>query len=205
MGKIIVFSGADGTGKSSLISDCRARVSDSKYQWARYHHFFQRVFNMVARTIGRSWSENYGGEVHGYHDYSGLYGQIYLFLSLVDNCIALAFLMAKLRLSKKTTFVDRCVLDKIVDLATSKIDIRLILFFYKKLIKLEFSYATTFVVDCKYETIIARRPDLIFDKQLKEKINCYRLIARFYRINLINTEYKTVDECVEQVMGYVFE
>jgi len=52
---------------------------------------------------------------------------------------------------------------------------------------------------------VARRPNLLLDKQLDDKLAYYRLIARFYRIKLINTEDKTVDNCVDQVMLHAFE
>ena len=82
--KRIIISGADGSGKTTLINGFFTNHSHT-YYWGRYHHYTQKVFNAIMRLTGKSYTEQSVGECHGYHEYYGAIGILYLICSIVDN------------------------------------------------------------------------------------------------------------------------
>lgn len=121
--RVIVISGLDGSGKTTVIDAIRAelrnRDRETRYVWLRYNHYLTKGLLAVCRLTGlteyRALPEGIVGQHHFYR--SRLISWAFITLTLIDTTIA-SFLSVHLPMkwSKKVVICDRWVLDTLVDL-----------------------------------------------------------------------------------------
>ena len=88
--KYIVISGIDGSGKTAVINALQEKLKKegkrSYYIWMRYNHYFVKIMNALARTLGLSVKvNNEMGTVWEHRFYkSRLFCKMYIICSLVS-------------------------------------------------------------------------------------------------------------------------
>ena len=205
--KIIMLSGPDGIGKSTIIESTRKSLQDrninSKVIWLRFHHYFSKVVNLFGRLIGKSYYEKHTWGKIGYHNYSGLIGYFYILAVHIDHIIFRIFQRPiVLRKGQKQLYlIDRYILDVAADLIVDTNRTNIIFWFFNFFIKKELQLGKALILECPKEIVIKRRVDISDDKKYDDKIQAYDLIAQRYNIRKLNTGKHSIDEIVSQIVN----
>lgn len=204
--QIIMLSGADGTGKST-ISEClkdhfETQGMEVEGLWLRFNHYSAKIINALGRILGKSYQENFSWGKIGYHDYDGVFGYFYILFVFFDHLLFRIFLRSHIMREKPETIkiIDRYILDITADLIvdTGKTDFVLNLFNY--FIEKELKIANTFILECPIEVVLERRPDIKDDKKYHLKKSAYEFLANRYKINKLNTAKYSVNENIKQII-----
>jgi hypothetical protein len=204
--KNIMISGADGTGKSTIVKSVMNHYAKGNILvapvWLRFNHYLTKVVNLIGRLTGKSFYEQYPWGKIGYHNYKDLIGYFYIIAIFIDHLIFRIFMRHFVLKTQKNSIymIDRYILDIVADLIvdTGKIDFVFRLFdgFIKKELKL----ANTFILVCPKDIVISRRADILDDKKYDDKIFAYNLIAQKYKITKLNTGKYSIDEIVSKIV-----
>ena len=202
--KIIQIIGPDGVGKSTICSSLVDAIeSDSLAAttvWMRFNHYFSKLFNALARLVGKSYYESYPWGKLGYHDYKGIVGTVYIYFVFVDHVLFDFFIKRKvIKPGFDIILIDRYVFDTIVDLFVDTGNIRLpIKLFHKYLIN-EKRNTTVICLSCELTEVYKRRPDVIDDKVYLRKVYGYKLVRRLFNIKTVDTGLNTVESTVAEL------
>ena len=199
MNNIIVISGADGAGKSSII-ECINSNKEYSIVWSRYFHFFQKAFNLVGRMLGRSYYQNINGIMHGYHDYKGFFGIVYLLFSIIDNYINYCCVVFSWHFRKDKIIYDRFMFDRVVDLIVDGVDPKLVVFFYHFFLVDLIKRSKVVIIDCDHDVIIHRRPELKDDSTLGVRLHYFRVLARLYKVPKCVTDKMSISSSSKFVL-----
>lgn len=201
----IVLSGPDGTGKSTIVEGLRCALGKTgkvQVSWRRFGFVLSRLFNLAGKALGLSYYEATPFGRVGYHRYRGALARIYLALCFAD---CLLFVIPKWWIRDKISssniqIVDRFIVDIVADLILSTGNPRAALRFFDCILKRHMRAFDCFVLTCHQGTVLARRPDIEFDKSYRAKVRTYALLRRMYRIEELATDKATPQECVRKVM-----
>ncbi|MBT5491040.1 hypothetical protein HOK00_01660 [bacterium] len=200
----IMLSGPDGTGKSTIIDAIKKELAnqniDISIVWLRFHHYSAKIVNIIGRIFGKSYKEKYKWGQVGYHDYSGVFGKVYIFAVYLDHNIFKLFIKNKKLNHDKDYVVDRYILDIVADLIVDTKNEALVFRLFDKDIRDELSQFDTFILECDIDIVISRRDDIKDDKKYTEKINAYKIISEKYNITRINTGENSIDETVQKII-----
>jgi hypothetical protein len=183
--RFIYITGCDGTGKSTQVEMMMVYLNglgiSPRHLWLRYPNIFSLPFLAFARLRGLSWREEGGGVVHGFWDFRGswLMEKVYPWVLLLD-AILVSFWKVLIPIwMGKTIVCERYVLDMLVDLslAFGGKDVFTIPP-GKYLLRLLPVMARVFVLDLDRDTIVARRPNLVFDHHLEMRLKVFRGLAQ---------------------------
>lgn len=199
----IVISGPDGVGKSTIAREV-CRVVDGSgvkavMKWSRYNHFFAKVVNLLGRVLGKSYRETIHDVVVGYHDYSGVFGYLYIAAVFLDHIFAVLAFCFKALNWRRHYIYDRFLLDAVADLMVDTGRGRLILCLFAPLLKVASYFASFHIIQCKYEIVCERRPDVCFDKRYKARTDAYALISKAYTVRLHHTDKQSACEVAKEV------
>lgn len=201
----IVLSGPDGTGKSTIVNGLRCSLSETgtvQVTWRRFGFALPRLFNLAGKALGLSYYEDTPFGRVGYHRYRGALARVYLALCFAD---CLLFVIPKWWIRDKISsqsiqIIDRFMVDIVADLILSTENPRGALWFFDCILKRHMRTFDCFVLTCHPDTVVARRPDIEFDKSYRAKVRIYGLLRRMYRIEELATDKATPQECVEKVL-----
>lgn len=202
--KIFMISGADGTGKSTILNSLRECFEEDNLLvavlWLRFNHYLARGVNFLGRVLGLSYYENYSWGKVGYHEYSGLIGYLYIFAVYIDHIIFRIFFRSKyFNSSADIVLVDRYILDIIADLIVDTRRSRLVLILFNSYCKAELLNCKSFVLDCDQQIVISRRSDIYYDFKYSKKLQAYKLLRRFYGLAVINTGNVDIEVAVHEI------
>ncbi len=120
---VIVVSGIDGSGKSTIIDGLRSALLERgtrvRYVWLRYNHYLTKLLLAYCRVAGHTRYEQIDGHRVGYHDFADRWvvSRLFMLLTFVDTALAS---MVKVYLPRafttSTTICDRWITDILVDL-----------------------------------------------------------------------------------------
>ena len=121
--KIIVISGIDGSGKTSIIEGVRKEISSrghkSRYVWLRYNHYLTKFILAFCRVAGYTKYHHFEKSRVGYHDFkrSKIVSWLFVISTLIDTFFASAVKVIVPSLFSNTVIVcDRWVVDIMIDL-----------------------------------------------------------------------------------------
>ena len=123
--RIVVVSGVDGSGKSTIIGGLERVLRASGYStctpWLRYNHYLTRGVLGVARWVGLTRYETRGGRrVVGYHEFHRwpLLSAMFVVSTFLDTLAAsVAKVYIPAYLLRRIVICDRWVPDILVDVA----------------------------------------------------------------------------------------
>lgn len=202
----IMISGADGTGKSTIInaleSHLKLQQKPVEKVWLRFNHLFAKLVNIVGRLTGKSYYEEYAWGKLGYHSYHGVFGYLYIVSVYLDHVIFFLFKRRKV-FGKKNKFIliDRYIVDIVADLIVDTGHNNFVHLLFDRFVYKELKITKAYIVDCDLDTIITRRSDILDDKNIRLKLSTYNDLAKYYRIEIINTKFLGVKDAVKYVFG----
>ena len=126
--RVIVISGIDGSGKSTIIAGLEKALLEMGYStytpWLRYNHYLTKGVFAVAKLLGLySYEVRNGKRVVGYHDFyrSRLILVMFVFSTFLDTlCASLVKVYIPAYIFRKTVICDRWVPDILVDIAIDR-------------------------------------------------------------------------------------
>lgn len=203
MGIVVVFSGADGTGKSTIIKGYKDKLINDGFTvsviWLRFISFFSKVVNLFGRFLGLNYVEKYTWGRIGYHDYAGWIAYVYVLAIYLDQKIFFYKFLFFHRFDKKRTnyfLYDRYLVDTIADLIVDTGKDRFILFLFSGMVRKLKSRCILFIFSCPYSTVLDRRPDIKDDKKYNLRVKAFHKLIRFFHIQRINTGVGSVEDIV---------
>ncbi len=201
---LIYITGCDGTGKSTqaslLVAAGAAGGKSARRVWLRFPFFFSAPLLAYARTQGLSWHETSAGVRHGYWDFrSSRVMRLFPWLLLVDAALAGCWNIFLPLWHNQMIVCERYVLDMLVDLSLAFNDktifTRLPFRWYFKLLPRQ---AVIILLDLDAQTIRARRPDLISDKTLEQRLSAYRALAAHLNITPLSSQ-----DTIENIQNHI--
>jgi thymidylate kinase len=181
----LVISGIDGSGKTTVIEEVRAHLSNkcikTFYIWLRFNHYFCKVMHALARFLKLSVKKpSYRGQ-SWFHEFyrSELFCALYIRMTYVDTVIG--YLKFRFRLfsniNAQYIICDRWVPDVLVDLAvkTHREDFLDTIWYHRFMnlmprnaTKILIVRNTNELVSCREEN--AEDPDFVFRNRLYQKL-----------------------------------
>ncbi len=200
LSRFIYITGCDGTGKSTqarlLIKQLQSLGIRVCHIWLRFPFFFCLPWLAYARWQGYSWYEESGDVRHGYWDFrcSWMMRVVFPWLLLFDAVLAAAWRIYLPLLSGKTLVCERFIIDMLADLAVALDDME----FYRKLpgrlyFRLLPSKSKLYILDLDPESIRSRRPDLISDNNLANRLQAFRCLAEGMGYPQLSSQPSIVD------------
>jgi hypothetical protein len=153
----------------------------ARHVWLRFPFFFSLPLLVYARWRGLSWYERHGQVQHGYWDFrpSHLLRRLLPWTLLVDAGLAGLFNIYLPLWLGQTVVCERFVLDMLADLSVAfdvqDLHRRAPGSWYTRLLP---SGAAVFILDLEQATVQARRPDLLTDKRLAQRLEIYRVLCQ---------------------------
>jgi hypothetical protein len=124
-GRVIVISGIDGSGKSTVIAELKKSLQQLGYSayspWLRYNHYLTKGVFVIAKLLGLySYEIRNGRRVLGYHDFyrCRLISFLFIFTTFIDTFFAsLVKIYIPVYVLRRTVICDRWVPDILIDVA----------------------------------------------------------------------------------------
>ena len=201
---LTVVSGADGSGKSTIINGYSELLSDDITEvnqfWLRFVSFFSKSINMFGRILKKSYVEKHEWGTIGYHDYGGYFGYLYIFSCYIDHLLYYPIFLFNNRKSihsdKVHHIYDRYLVDTVADLIVDTHKDDLILWLFSGLVTSLKKKAKIVIVTCDEKVVVSRRADIYDDKKYKLRLEAFNKIAVKYKINTLDTSEGTIKENV---------
>jgi GTPase SAR1 family protein len=199
---LTVVSGADGSGKSTIINSYVEQLIEddvevNKY-WLRFVSIFSKAVNMLGRILKKSYVENHKWGKIGYHDYDGYFGYIYIVACYLDHLMFFPIFMFRNRKSINNTKVhhiyDRYLVDTVADLIVDTGKDEFILWLFSGLVSRLKHKAKIVIITCDEKVVISRRLDIYDDKKYKLRLEAFNKIATKYKIKTLDTSEGTIKE-----------
>lgn len=205
---IIIISGADGVGKSTIIKQLSSKYKNVEVKWMRHNKFLSRFFNFFMKLLGKNYIEKIKGIKFGYHNYEGILAYPIIILTLIDYYLFLPknlIFFSKFinKNSNKFLIIDRYLTDTICDLIISTKKPKLVcklfshqIFFLKKITKIIFLY-------CDYKIVTIRRPEIKFDRSYKDKMKAYKFVKEFFQFKVFETSNSSIESISEDIFEQI--
>jgi thymidylate kinase len=192
--RFIYIAGADGTGKSTqarlLLEHLQGRGIRCRHLWLRFPFLLSLSLLVYARWRGYSWHEVTDGVDQGYWDFrqSWLMRQIFPWVVLLDAALV-SILKVYLPLWLGYTIVcERYVFDMVVDLSLALRDpIYRVTWSGNCLLKLLPPDSFAVILDLDAATARERRPDLLHDRWLEDRLVFYRDLAQYLSLTVLDS------------------
>ena len=196
--KNIMLSGPDGTGKSTIsaavINSFLEKGIRFSHIWLRFNHYTAKIINLFGRISGKSFRVSYKWGKIGYHNYTGIFGAVYIFCVYIDHLIFNLIIKKSKIIKGEHYLIDRYLIDIVADLIVDTQNNDLVYWCFDKHLKLELKKSNAFILECDEEIVKSRRVDIIDDVVYTQKINAYNEIAIRYDIPKINTGILSIKE-----------
>jgi thymidylate kinase len=205
--RIIVISGIDGSGKSTIIEALQKDLNDagcSPYTpWLRYNHYLTKGVFAVAKMLGLySYDVKDGVRVAAYHEFyrSRLISSIFVASTYIDTLIA-SFLKVYIPffIYKKTVICDRWIPDIIIDMAIDNGKTRLVRDWVWDLFwRLIPKSAELFIIIRDSNDVLNCRKENQLNRNFKIQFKLYKEMVELSKVRLIDNS-GTIDQAVRKI------
>lgn len=203
--QIIVISGIDGSGKTSVINGVRGKLESEGfscvYKWMRFNHLLVRPLHMLAKVIGLTSVVVTPERKYCFHAYykSKIFSKTYIILTYIDTLLSKRKIYETEKHNNYDYLIcDRWIIDTLVDLRAktqshynSKWDMR----FFKILPP----NSKQLVIVRSEQDILKARAENLADPEFKLKNHLYNEYANTKGIYKIENT-GTIDESVHQLL-----
>lgn len=206
MTKYVIISGVDGSGKTTVINNLKAKLEQEgksvDYIWMRYSHYTLKVMNALARVLGLSVKvHNEMGDVWEHRLYKmPWFCKLYVWCSYFDNKIARRKVMA---LKSDYVICDRWINDILIDLgAECRFDDILDGKWYKKFHAILPNDSYQFVVIRDRQAVLDCRVENHTNPDFPYRFVLYQKLAKKDGVNVVDNS-STIEDSVRQVMEVI--
>jgi len=192
--RVVVLSGPDGSGKSTLISEAVRVLRDRNHNvgcyWIRWGRFLSIPLLVCARateTIARG-RFNARDPTITLFDKLPPIAFVFLVLQYLDMRLSLAVTKARAAvLGVNVLLIDRFIPDMLVDIAVLTPGQDLLRHAVSsRIIDYLFRHTTPFVLDAPLDILRARRKDLAEDPDLEARTKLYRVLTAAYGLRVLD-------------------
>lgn len=184
-GRIISITGVDGSGKTTLTDwlkqDLRRRGHEPGFVWSRFNNYVSLPFLAITRLTGHNVYRVHSGVRMGFHDFERIPMSLrYLFVGLqaVDVNIATLFRIRLAARNTPVTICERGPWDTLVDVAAdTALEWLTRPFFVSVFCGQLAKRADMVLVDRDVDLIENARPELRFDRKLRQRRQLYHHLA----------------------------
>jgi hypothetical protein len=208
---LVVISGIDGSGKSSVIAELEKALCDlgrpTRTAWLRYNHFLTRGVFAIAKLLGLySYDTIEGRRVAAYHEFhrSRLVSLLFIVASFVDTLFAsLVKVYVPVFVFRQTVICDRWIPDILVDMAidTGKTELArdtIWLLFWKLVPKA----ARTFVIVRDTQDLLGCREENRLNRHFQTRLDMYEDLCRLGAGEAVDNS-GPLDHAVRQILDAV--
>lgn len=206
MTKYVIISGVDGSGKTTVINNLKAKLEQEgksvDYIWMRYSHYTLKVMNALARVLGLSVKvHNEMGDVWEHRLYKmPWFCKLYVWCSYFDNKIARRKVIA---LKSDYVICDRWINDILIDLgAECRFDDILDSKWYKKFHAILPKDSYQFVVIRDRQAVLDCRVENHTNPDFPYRFVLYQKLAKKEGVNVVDNS-STIEDSVRQVMEVI--
>ena len=207
---IIVISGIDGSGKTSIIEGVvkalASKGQESHYVWLRYNHYFTKFLLGFCRLTGFTRYEYFEKSRVGYHNFykSKIISWLFIILTYIDT-LAVSIIKVYLPafISNKTIICDRWVYDIVIDLEIdTHIDFTKGSFFPKSFKRLLPKNSLYFLIQRDYEKVRQVRDENMNDRNFSKRYGLYLKHSSEPDINVVDNN-GSLEESINQVLNII--
>lgn len=198
----IILSGPDGTGKTTLMHEIN-KNSEFDEIWLRFNHFTAKVVNFFGRVLGKSYRVKHSWGEIGYHDYTGVFGSLYIYAVFLDFIMFDTFFKLKVFLHRKPFLIDRYIIDIVADLIVDTQNSELVFKLFDSKVKRFLKTYNIFLLQCGVNEVYSRRPDIKDDAKYLLKIETYESIKQRFNIPMFETDKLKPKEIALEVLSAV--
>lgn len=203
---IVVVSGVDGSGKTSVIEQLQLELEKNQYQtqytWLRYNHYLSKFVLAFCRYSGLTRYLHFENSRVVYHDFyrSKVISWLFITTTFIDTFFVSAFKVYMPRLwSSKVIICDRWVYDIMVDL---EVDTR-ITFSNDSLLKKLFLSLLPADADCylilrDMTKVRKERDESVNDDNFPIRCELYKRHAADNKLIVVDNN-GTIEESVQQI------
>ncbi len=208
--KIIIVSGIDGSGKTTIIEAVKSELArqgcESRYVWLRYNHYLTKFLLAFCRVIGLTKYEHFEKSRVGYHNFhkSKLISWLFILLTFIDTLgVSIYKVYLPSLFSKKTTICDRWVIDILIDL---EVDTRLD-FSHGSFVSRLFKYLLPsdshyFIIKRESDVVRKARDESMNDRNFPRRYSLYERHSGEPGVQLIDNN-GTLKNTIKQVVEIV--
>jgi GTPase SAR1 family protein len=206
--KIIVISGPDGSGKSTvakiLKKELRKRGYPVYYTWLRYPRLLSLLPLLISKLIGTTVKIKVDGVCkHVFHAYYRIpiLGRLYELAVLADYLVYKFFKIFIPRLSGFVIVVDRGLLDILVDVYAETKRFPKLLYTYLER-ELRRPNSSRILIMASYSTLTSRRRDNLCNPSFREVYALYRILGSTYGYRtFFNETPKDLEQTVNTILS----
>jgi len=210
MNRIIIISGIDGSGKTTIIEAVEHELAKqncaSRYVWLRYNHYLTKILLAFCRIIGLTKYEHFKHSRVGYHNFDGskIISWLFVFFTFIDTLgVAIVKVYLPAIFSKKIIICDRWIIDILIDL---EVDTGLTLSqesfvsrLFNSLIPENSQY---FIILRDFDVVRRIRDESINDRNFPRRFKLYERHAKDARVQVINNN-GNLENTIRQVVDLV--
>jgi thymidylate kinase len=209
-GKIIVISGIDGCGKTSIIKRLIKYFSENgeetRYVWLRYNHYITKFLLAFCRVSGLTEYENVQGIRLGYHEFyrSKIISFSFILLTYIDTLlVSLVRVYIPAVFSKKQLICDRWIIDIMVDLEIDTgvrfVKGSFLSNFFKKMVPKNAHY---FLIERNQEEALKVRKENRLDKNFSKRIKIYQRHSMHPYVIVVNNS-RSIQDTLNQITKFL--
>lgn len=205
--KIIVVSGVDGSGKTSVIEQLQEKLNGeghtTRYVWLRYNHYLSKFVLAFCRFTGLTRYLHYESSRVVYHDFyrSKIISWMFIATTFIDTFFASLFkVYLPMLWSKDIIICDRWIYDIMVDL---EVDTR-VKFSNDSLLKKIYlallpSVARCYVISRDLDQVRKERDESLNDDNFPVRGELYKRHSADGRLIIVDNN-GTIDSSVQQIL-----
>lgn len=210
MNKVIIVSGIDGSGKTTIIEavekGLRKQGRGSRYVWLRYNHYLTKFILLFCRIIGLTKYEHFKASRVGYHNFhtSKIVSWLFVGSTFIDTLMVSIFKVYLPAIcSEKTIICDRWVIDILIDL---EVDTRLnfshgsfVSRLFKSLLPTNNQY---FIIKRGFDVVRQTRNESMNDRNFPRRYELYERHSNEPDITVIDNN-GTIENTIRQIVKLV--
>lgn len=208
--KIIVITGIDGSGKTTLtdwLSDeLVKRGHKPRFIWSRFNNYLSIPFLAITKLTGHNYYENNDNVRMGYHDFEKfplLIKYLFIWLQIIDVNIATFFKINRPSKKHDLTICERGPWDTLVDVRADTEIIKLNNALYRKFFFGQLNKLIDVVlIDREIDNIESVREELKYDTKLRDRQQYFRELAKAGDWTILNNN-RTISDAKNELSNWL--
>lgn len=209
--RVIVISGIDGSGKSTIINNLEKALQErgcrTHTPWLRYNHYLTKLVFALGKLVGcYRYDMKDGTRIATYHEFqrSQIVSSLFVMATFIDTLLAsLVKVYFPAYILKRTVICDRWVPDILVDIAIDTGKHRLL----KNVVWRMFwglvpRSVHSFVIVRDHDEILGCREENRISQNFEARFRLYQDLCSLGPGRAVNNN-RTVEQAVQQIMDVI--